>query len=113
MKAQTPYANENKIKMCGAKTRRGTPCRRAPMRDGRCSNHGGKSLIYIAHPNYNHGRYSKYSGIPQMEKAERYRKRHFERRLKAFDKAIGKFIKAKGREPNWKEYFAIFANTKV
>ena len=113
MKAQTPLEDKNKIKNCGAKTRRGTPCRRAPMRNGRCSNHGGKSLIYIAHPNYKHGRYSKYSGIPQMEKAERYRKRHFERRLKAFDKAIGQFIQVKGREPTASEWFVIFIKTKV
>ncbi|MDQ3713824.1 MAG: hypothetical protein M3388_16610 [Acidobacteriota bacterium] len=113
MKPSIPYANENKIKMCGAKTRRGTACRRSPMRNGRCSNHGGKSLLWFAHPNYKHGRYSKYSGIPEREKADRYRKRHFEKRLKAFDKAIGLFVKAKGREPNWKEYFSIFQKTRI
>lgn len=113
MKAQQPHGHKNKIKNCGAKTRRGTPCRRAPMRNGRCYLHGGKSLAWFAHPNYKHGRYSKYSGIPEREKAERHRKRHFEKRMKAFDKAVGQFFKTKGREPNSKEYFAIFANTKV
>jgi len=28
---------------CGAKNRAGHPCRRAPMRNGRCNLHGGKS----------------------------------------------------------------------
>ncbi len=29
--------------LCGAKTRAGTPCKRAGMPNGRCSKHGGKS----------------------------------------------------------------------
>lgn len=49
------------IRLCGAKTRNGTPCLRAPMMNGRCSKHGGKSLAGFAHPRYRHGRYSKYS----------------------------------------------------
>lgn len=44
---------------CGAKTRSGVPCQNAPMGNGRCRMHGGKSLSGIAHPNYKHGRYSK------------------------------------------------------
>lgn len=28
---------------CGAKNRQGSPCRRAPMPNGRCHLHGGKS----------------------------------------------------------------------
>ena len=28
---------------CGAKTRRGTPCQRKALRNGRCPNHGGLS----------------------------------------------------------------------
>lgn len=47
--------------LCGAKTRKGTPCCRAPKPNGRCSLHGGKSLAWFAHPNFRHGRYSKYS----------------------------------------------------
>ena len=31
------------IRICGAKTRAGTPCRRIAMKNGRCMNHGGKS----------------------------------------------------------------------
>ena len=44
---------------CGAKTRNGTPCRRAPCLNGRCPNHGGKSLAGIASPRLTHGRYSR------------------------------------------------------
>jgi hypothetical protein len=47
-------------KFCGAKTRSGTPCKRAPRYNGRCNLHGGKSLAWFAHPNYKHGLYSKY-----------------------------------------------------
>jgi hypothetical protein len=49
--------------MCGAKNRRGLPCRRAPMLNGRCSNHGGKSLKGFAHPNFKHGCYSHYDPL--------------------------------------------------
>lgn len=30
-------------RLCGAKTRKGTPCRRKPLSNGRCGSHGGKS----------------------------------------------------------------------
>lgn len=30
-------------KTCGAKTRQGTPCKKAPLKNGRCRLHGGKS----------------------------------------------------------------------
>lgn len=46
--------------LCGAKTRSGTPCQRAPMPNGRCYQHGGKSLAGPASPSFKHGRYSKY-----------------------------------------------------
>ena len=46
-------------KECGAKTRAGTPCQRAPMPNGRCDKHGGKSLRGIASPRFKHGFYSK------------------------------------------------------
>lgn len=42
------------MNVCGAKNRRGEPCRRAPMPNGRCSKHGGKSTG----PPPIHGRYS-------------------------------------------------------
>ncbi|NLP50398.1 HGGxSTG domain-containing protein [Bacillus sp. RO1] len=30
-------------KVCGAKTRKGSPCQKAPLKNGRCRLHGGKS----------------------------------------------------------------------
>ena len=53
--------NENNI--CGAKTRSGNPCKRAPMKNGRCNLHGGKSLRGIDSPTFKHGGRSKY--LPQ------------------------------------------------
>jgi hypothetical protein len=49
-----------KAKRCGARTRAGTPCKGLAMMNGRCRLHGGRSLRGIAHPNYKHGRRSKY-----------------------------------------------------
>ncbi len=47
-------------RLCGAKTRAKTPCQRAPMQNGRCSKHGGKSRPPgMSHPRYKHGFYSK------------------------------------------------------
>lgn len=51
-------AHERSI--CGAKTRNGTPCQRAPRRNGRCNLHGGKSLRGVNSPTFIDGRYSKY-----------------------------------------------------
>ncbi len=48
------------MNQCGAKTRAGTPCQRAPMENGRCNLHGGKSLKGIAHPNFQGKGYSRY-----------------------------------------------------
>ncbi|MFL6207453.1 MAG: HGGxSTG domain-containing protein [Pyrinomonadaceae bacterium] len=47
---------------CDARTRKGGSCRRRPC-DGRtrCHLHGGRSRAWFAHPNFKHGRYSKYS----------------------------------------------------
>jgi hypothetical protein len=50
-----------KGKLCGAKKRRKDETCRAPaMPNGRCRIHGGLSLGGIAHPNFKHGRRSKY-----------------------------------------------------
>lgn len=49
---------EKSMKVCGAKNRQGKPCQRAPMANGRCSNHGGKTPKGIASPHFKHGRYS-------------------------------------------------------
>ncbi len=45
--------------ICGAKTRKGTPCKRSPMANGRCNLHGGKSLRGVESPVFKDGRYSK------------------------------------------------------
>lgn len=38
------FGGENMEKtVCGAKNRKGTPCQRKPLKNGRCSSHGGKS----------------------------------------------------------------------
>lgn len=47
-------------RLCGAKTRSGGPCRRSPMRNGRCALHGGKSPAPgPGHPAYKHGERSR------------------------------------------------------
>lgn len=45
--------------LCGAKTRRGTPCQRAGMANGKCPKHGGKTPRGVASPHFRHGRYSR------------------------------------------------------
>jgi hypothetical protein len=45
---------------CGARTRRGEPCRNAGMPpSNRCRMHGGASLRGIEHPNFRHGKFAK------------------------------------------------------
>lgn len=58
-----------KVKLCGAKTKRGTKCRVPAMANGRCRIHGGASLVGPAHPSYRTGRYSK--ALPE-DLRERY-----------------------------------------
>ena len=73
-----------KPKECGAKTKAGTPCKRAPTLVGRCNLHGGKSLIGMSHPNYKHGLYSKYSiegMFARMAVKDARRRKKLERRL--------------------------------
>jgi len=45
--------------ICGAKTRAGGICAKPAMANGRCNNHGGKSLSGINAPSFRHGRHSK------------------------------------------------------
>lgn len=56
--------------ICGAIRRDGMPCRGAPMENGRCKMHGGKSLRGIEHPNYKHGKASRYLPAGLVEKFE-------------------------------------------
>lgn len=93
MNAPIPHERRQSVSTCGAKTRSGTPCKRLPAvpnKGGRCNLHGGKSLAWFAHPNFKHGRYSKYSfeGIRlRAERAQRKRMRpvwcEFKKWLKA------------------------------
>lgn len=47
------------VKQCGAKTRKGTPCRRAPLEGRkRCKLHGGATPRGPESPHFRHGRYS-------------------------------------------------------
>ena len=47
-------------KSCGARTRRGAPCKNLAMYPARRYRlHGGKSLRGLASPRYKHGKYSK------------------------------------------------------
>ena len=48
------------MKQCGAKTRAGTPCKRAGMTNGRCNLHGGKTPNGVDSPHFIHGRYSRH-----------------------------------------------------
>ena len=58
--------NPNNAPRCGAKTRAGTPCKAAAMKNGRCRMHGGKStgprnqegIERIRASRMKHGRYS-------------------------------------------------------
>lgn len=46
--------------VCGAKTRRGTPCQARPCANGRCAVHGGLTPSGIASPHFKHGKRSRY-----------------------------------------------------
>lgn len=50
----------DQVRWCGAKTRSGGQCKQPALLNGRCRFHGGKSLSGPAHPNFKHGRRSKY-----------------------------------------------------
>lgn len=60
--------------VCGAKTRAGTPCQRAPVAGRtRCRLHGGASpLPGPSHPNWKHGRRSRYSEVIPDRLGARY-----------------------------------------
>ncbi|MES2460719.1 MAG: HGGxSTG domain-containing protein [Armatimonadota bacterium] len=51
--------NRPDLKVCGAKTKDGTPCQKLPCATRtRCRLHGGASPKGIGHPNFKHGYYS-------------------------------------------------------
>lgn len=61
--------------ICGARTRAGHPCRNtAIMTNGRCRMHRGNSNAGIGHPNFKHGRYSRYLPGDLLERYEEARR---------------------------------------
>jgi len=58
---KNPIVTSNPMKaICGAMTKKGEPCERSPMPNGKCWLHGGATPNGLASPNTTHGRYSKY-----------------------------------------------------
>lgn len=58
---RTGQTNAGGRVICGAKTRAGTPCQVTKLySNGRCYHHGGPSRSGSAHPNFKHGRHSKW-----------------------------------------------------
>ncbi len=56
-------------RVCGAKTRAGTPCKNWGLRPGgRCRMHGGKSLQGFASPTFKHGWYSRVEPYPTWKR---------------------------------------------
>ena len=66
LKNGNPQGNPMNAPRCGAKTRKGTPCKAPAMSNGRCRMHGGKStgprtpegLERSRKANWKHGHYS-------------------------------------------------------
>ena len=62
------------LNICGAATSTSkykAPCPKLPMANGRCKTHRGDAKRGIAHPNYKHGKYSRYSPMKWIEAMER------------------------------------------
>ena len=67
LKNGNPQGDLSNVPRCGAKTRKGTPCKAPAMKNGRCRMHGGKStgprtpegLERIKMARWKHGYYSK------------------------------------------------------
>ncbi|MEA3401317.1 MAG: HGGxSTG domain-containing protein [Armatimonadota bacterium] len=69
------------MRTCGAKTRRGTPCKQPAgwgtdhPGEGRCKLHGGASPRGRDHPSFKHGRWSRYIGKSEQEEYEEFCRR--------------------------------------
>lgn len=64
-------------KLCGAKTRKGTPCKRYAMDNGRCILHGGRNVndkrgLKVPGRPITHGLYSRYARGSIAELAKKY-----------------------------------------
>lgn len=60
----------NQASRCGAKSRKGTPCRSPAMKNGRCRMHGGKSTgapLGVRHGRYRQGLYTKEAQQENMQ----------------------------------------------
>lgn len=76
---------------CGAKTRRGAPCRNLAVRSmKRCRMHGGKSPKGFAHPNYQHGLHSKHCPFGLVLRHEIRETRWRAKRQREFDKILAR-----------------------
>jgi hypothetical protein len=74
------------------------------MSNGRCPNHGGKSLSGPAHPNYKHGRYSKLNMLfERLDRDRRRSERKSKRALAALLREKAMLELAKGRPLTLKE----------
>lgn len=81
LKYGNPPGDLRTAKRCGAKNRRGLPCRCPAMRNGRCRLHGGLSTgartpegrAKCAMSNYRHGRYT-YEAIRMRREAAQARR---------------------------------------
>ncbi len=63
-------------RLCGAKTRAGTPCKNWGIRwNGRCRMHGGRSPGSIGSPSFKHGWYSRYQPWVNLRRQEEERVR--------------------------------------
>ena len=68
MVTPTPHGDSGRP-ICGAKRRAdGQPCQRAPMPNGRCYLHGGKTPGGIASASWKHGKYS--NALPNRMRAD-------------------------------------------
>ena len=81
LKNSNPPGDLANAKPCGARTRRGTPCKAPAMPNGRCRMHGGKSTgartaegkERARMANWKHGRYSA-AAIAERHKAAAVRR---------------------------------------
>jgi hypothetical protein len=73
-----PLRKSGSRAICGAKTRKGTPCQVPPMKNGRCYRHGGPSLSGPAHANYSSGIYAQNGQRALLEKLPREIRKHSE-----------------------------------
>lgn len=109
LKNGNPQGNPMNAPRCGAKTRRGMPCRAPAMANGRCRMHGGKStgprtregLERSRKANWKHGLYSAESiaarrYIRQLFRESREMIEHVEKSSKArlsFSISLCRFLK--------------------